>query len=1091
MRFVFLSFFLLVLFAPADAQTLSCASVFTDLAGENNAYEAGISHSDTISASAGFAVQLEFSQLNLAEFDTLFLIDPLFPESPIAALTQGSSVQTYQSFSHVLIANFVSQGIAGADGWIAHVNCISAPFLSTEIYADTLCAGFEGFVDWDILFPFPPETQIIYELSNASGSFSSFSSIGESFVADDSMYLQLGADVMAGDNYRVRFYTNNPTYDSLTFQIPVLVRRLPNQPIIDGVSMFCGDTVQLSTTSQIRIDFQWYLNEGPINTLIPTVLETNVGGIYRVEASNLCGVVSSSNYSLTYVDPPSVPVLSQSAEFLCPNDTVLLSLSPSADTSAIAWFNGQSQINNPSDWLNIMQGGNYFIRRSNFCGTVYSDTLEIIQYASPPVATISSLGNLQFCQGESVVLAADSLSDLSPAWLLDGSMIGTSFSHQAASAGTYYLQLSNVCGTVNSGNQLQVSVLPQPTPAILSAAGPTTLCEGNSVLLMAQTSNNDAMQWYNLGQAIDNGNQHSAIISGTYSVVSSNACGLVNSANTILVQINPLPAVPMIFNIGNPALCNGSTINLFVNQDPANTYTWRRNGAFHSTGVGSITVTQAGVYSITATNSCGTVTSQSPVSVTNSNPPIAPAIAANGITTFCQGLSVTLQTPPQNGALFRWLLNGSPTGTNNFSIQANQAGLYTLEISNACDTVLSVNSIQVNVNPLPQVVSISPTTEQSICEGQSVQLSIPAIAGISYQWRRNGSAVGQNQAQITVTTEGLYSLSVANSCGSTTASNTVYLNVDSLQPTLQSIIPQPGTALCMGGYVLLNAQPVPFQTYSWYLNGALISGQVNPVLQATQWGLYTVQANNACGISNESSAVTLGPGDAPIPFAIYSTNGLSICSNDSLALTAQVEFGVGIRWYRNGELYADGPAQIHVNQAGVYTAFAYNGCGEADGTNSLSVSVLTAPDVPVIQLNGSALTTTAIGILQWYNSALVALPNANSSSYLPAPVNAAYSVSVTNTNGCTAYSAPFNYIVNGLELLVKPSFSIYPNPASNFITFEGLTAGRLSIFDLSGKLVWFENVAQNQTQIRISTEPLSKGVYFVAMNAEHLRLVVR
>lgn len=1081
----------MVLFAQANAQTFSCSSVFTDPAGENDAYLAGVSHIDTLSASAGFAIQLEFSQLNLAEFDTLYLLDPLFPQSPIAVLTQGSSVDTFQSFSQTLVANFVSHGIAGADGWIAQINCISAPFLTTEIFSDTLCAGFEGFMSWSILFPFPPETQVVYELSDASGSFSSFSSIGESFVADDSMYVQLGGDVPAGDAYRIRFYTNNPIYDSLTFQIPVLVRRLPIQPIIEGISMFCGDTVQLSTSSQIRIDFQWYFNEIPINSLLPTLLETNVGGVYRIEASNLCGVVSSSNFNLQYLAPPSIPEIIPSAQFLCPNDTILLALSPSADTSALTWFNGQNQINNPSDSLNIMQGGNYYIRRSNFCGTVYSDTLEIINYENPPAVTISSVGNLQFCQGQSVVLVADSLSNLNPTWLLNGSAVGTNFSYQAQSEGTYQLQLSNVCASVSSINQLQVSVLPLPSPAILSAAGPTTLCEGSSVLLMAQTSNNDAIQWYNAGQVIDNGNQHSAIASGTYSVITSNACGLINSSNTVEVQINPLPIVPVIFNSGNPALCNGSTVNLFVNQDPSNSYTWKRNGAFHSTGSGSITVSQAGVYTISATNSCGTVTSLSSVSVTSSDPPSPPTIAANGATTFCQGLSVTLQTPPQNGALFRWLLNGNPTGTNNFSIQATQTGLYTLEISNACDTVLSVNAIQVNVNPLPQVVSISPNTEQSICEGQSIQLSIPTIVGISYQWRRNGAVAGQNQAQITVTTEGLYSVSVANSCGSTPASNTVYVNVDSLQPMLQSIIPQPGTALCKGGYVLLNAQPVPFQTYVWYLDGTVILGEINPVLQATQWGSYTVQANNACGISNESISVNLGPGDAPSPFIIYANNSLSICSNDSLALTAQVAFGVGIRWYKNGELYVDGPAQIHVNQAGIYTAFAYNGCGEADGTNSLSVSVLAAPDIPVIELIGNSLTTSATGILQWYNSALIALPNANSSSYLPAPVNAAYFVSVTNTNGCTAYSEPFNYIVNSLELRSKPSLSIYPNPASNFITIEGISLGSLRIFDISGKLVWFENIAQNQTQLLISTELLSKGVYFVEMNAQHVRLVIQ
>jgi hypothetical protein len=1089
-RSLFLSFFCFIFLAPADAQTFSCASVYTDLAGESAPYEGGIVHSDTLTANAGYAVQLNFSAIELAALDTLFLIDPLFPDNPIAIITNETAASFYQSFGPTLIANFVSHSIDGAEGWIASVSCIESTFMSSSINGDTLCAGFEGFYDWDVLFPFPSETQIIYELSDVFGNFDNPISIGESFVNDDSMYVQLGADLSLGNFYLIRFRTNNPIYDSLTFELQVLVRRLPDQPIIAGLTQFCGDTIELSVPTQERVYFQWYLNDEPINGAVFSDFETSLPGTYLVGASNGCGIVNSSNFSLNYIAPPTIPLLSSNSTILCPNDTLAILLMPSADTSAIAWFNGSNELNTTGNELSITQSGNYFLRRSNFCGTVYSDTILISQVPMPPVSTIQSIGNTQFCEGNSVVLLVDSTVQCTPTWLLNSNPVSSNFSYQANAAGTYHLELSNDCGTSTSANQINLEVLPQPIPAVLSAAGPTTLCEGNSVLLLAETFNGDNIQWYNSGVPIGTQPQFPAVSSGTYTAVTSNSCGTASVSNTIPVQINPLPPVPIIFNLGNPALCNGSTVNLFVNQLQDVTYTWKKNGSFFSSGSGSILVSQPGVFSISATNSCGTVTSEQSISVTTSNPPTVPTITANGATTFCEGLSVTLQTTPQNGTLFNWKLNGNPIGTNNFSIQATQAGTYTLEISNACDTVVSINTIQVNLNPLPPITTISPNTEQSICEGESIVLSIQTLNGVSYQWRRNGAVAGQNQPQITVSTEGIYSLILANTCGTRPASNTVMVNVDSIQPVLQSIIPQPGTALCPGGYVLLNAQPVPFQTYSWYLNGEIIPGQMNPVLEATQWGSYSVQANNACGISSESNSVNLGPGDAPSPFSIYTSGGQTVCSNNSLELTAQVAFGVGIRWYLNGELYAEGPAQIHVNESGMYSAQGYNGCGEANATNTMEITVLAAPEIPTISLNNNILSTEAIGTIQWYNSALEPISGATSISFMPALVNAAYYVSVTNLNGCTAISAPFNFIVNGLEEINLKRLYVYPNPAGAEITIEGLVKGQLIISDLSGKIVFSQPIESNHPLLMVSTNSLANGIYLVSNNARHTKLIV-
>jgi hypothetical protein len=629
-------------------------------------------------------------------------------------------------------------------------------------------------------------------------------------------------------------------------------------------------------------------------------------------------------------------------------------------------------------------------------------------------------------------------------------------------------------------------------PATLQAAGPTELCEGEIVLLIADAQPGEVVRWYVNDTLIQTGTiQFSATESGNYFVTTSTACGTVNSQNTIAVTINPLPVVPIIFELGNPALCNGSSVDLFVSPQTGVSFSWKRNNSAFVSGANSITTNQAGLYTVLATNSCGTVNGAGSVSVTSGNTPVSTSIQANGPLTFCEGLQVTLQTSPQNGVVYTWLLNGIAQEGSNFSFAAQQAGVYSLQLSNACDTLFASNSITVNVNPLPPAYQITPFQEQSLCLGESVILSIPATPGVSYQWRLNESPTGQNSTQLNASAEGEYTLVLANTCGSTPALNSVIVNVDSLSPAPPQIIAQPGTALCPGGYVLLNAPPVPFQQYTWLLNGEPVLGAVNPVLKATEWGLYSVQASNACGVSDVSPTVELGPGDPPQDFELYTTGGLSVCENDSIAITAQVNFGIGLRWFRDGVLFYEGPAQVYVNQAGTYTASAWNGCGEAIGLNQIDIDVLPVPEIPFITLNDNSLVTNAGGQIQWYNSAFQPLPGQNSSSFLPPQTNASYYVSSTNEFGCTSFSEPFNYIVNSLSSAFNEKTGLYPNPAKGQVFMFSIKDEPITLRDAEGRLLHvFESQTFKSQIIQLDVSFLTPGIYLLSQGQRTMRLLI-
>jgi hypothetical protein len=107
-----------------------------------------------------------------------------------------------------------------------------------------------------------------------------------------------------------------------------------------------------------------------------------------------------------------------------------------------------------------------------------------------------------------------------------------------------------------------------------------------------------------------------------------------------------------------------------------------------------------------------------------------------------------------------------------------------------------------------------------------------------------------------------------------------------------------------------------------------------------------------------------------------------------------------------------------------------------------------------------------------------------------------YSTS-TGTNGSVAQgvSQPFEIsIVSGIDETLNISFqcSVYPNPASNFLTlkFENLKSANLSyqIYDLRGKLLALKQVVANETIIDMSD--LSPATYFLRIIQDNKEMKV-
>ncbi|HUX94427.1 MAG TPA: FG-GAP-like repeat-containing protein, partial [Bacteroidales bacterium] len=152
--------------------------------------------------------------------------------------------------------------------------------------------------------------------------------------------------------------------------------------------------------------------------------------------------------------------------------------------------------------------------------------------------------------------------------------------------------------------------------------------------------------------------------------------------------------------------------------------------------------------------------------VTVASYPIA-AVTAIAPLTFCKGDSVALSVPYNNDYLYTWKLNGTAvSGADSSRFVAKLTGSYTAEVVNSkgnCKTTSSATAITANDTPSPP--SILTTGGTTLCQGDSVVLSVTITADYSYQWRLNGGSVGADSNIYIARSSGLYDLILANSTG--------------------------------------------------------------------------------------------------------------------------------------------------------------------------------------------------------------------------------------------------------------------------------------------------------------------------------------
>ncbi|MCB9184764.1 MAG: T9SS type A sorting domain-containing protein [Flavobacteriales bacterium] len=492
------------------------------------------------------------------------------------------------------------------------------------------------------------------------------------------------------------------------------------------------------------------------------------------------------------------------------------------------------------------QGGTYTVEITSGGCSATSQAV-VVSVGSLPSANVTAGGATSFCAGGSVTLSASTGSGYTYQWLKNGTNLSgaTSSTYTATTAGSYAVVV-NSSGCSATSSALTVTVNASPTASI-TAGGATGFCTGGSVTLSAATGSGYGYQWRRDGANISGAtaSTYTATLAGTYTVqTTANGCSSVSSGIPVTVGTTPAATVSAS---GATTFCSGNSVTLSVGTGTGYTYQWRRNGTNVSGATANTySATATGSYSVVVSNGGCTATSGNTSVTVNASP--TATVTAGGATSFCTGGSVTLNASTCTGCGYQWRRNGTTlSGATSSSYSATTTGSYTVTVTRSgCSTTSSATSVSVSSVP---TASISASGSTTFCTGGGVQLNATTGAGLTYQWRLNGSSIsGATSSSYMATGAGAYSVVIANgACSTTSASTTV------------TVLPTPNVSCSANnsnGTVSVTATggQAPY-TYAWSTSPV----QTTATATVTASGSYNVNVTGANGcVSVCSTTITVG-----------------------------------------------------------------------------------------------------------------------------------------------------------------------------------------------------------------------------------------
>ncbi|HET6243102.1 MAG: gliding motility-associated C-terminal domain-containing protein [Bacteroidetes bacterium] len=556
-----------------------------------------------------------------------------------------------------------------------------------------------------------------------------------------------------------------------------------------------------------------------------------------------------SNNDTALVTVIQQPEISLSDTSLCSGSSVLLVPVVSAAGGTYNWSTGASS----STLLVSPLADSTFSLFYSFSGCISEMASALVLVKPTPVLTVN---NDTICLGDSATLYANS------------SLIGGTFLWTPGNFTTDFITVSpdntteyTVSQTVNNCTSSAIGTVKVNTIPGISAGPDVSICNGASAILTA--SGADTYLWFPGGETTQ------SITVSPLDTSEFIVTGFINGCagrDSIIVNVaSPL----VILATSSHSTCfnsNNGTIEVIASGSlPPYTYSWN-SGQYTQAQEDSIS---AGSYTVIVSDFLNCSDS---ATVVVDQPALLSASAAQ-INVSCNGGNTGEATVNNvNGGtlpyLYSW--NGAAPQSNNV-LTGIGAGNHSVIITdaNGCSALINYVITQ------PDQVSFTPSSNPTICQGQSTVLSVNTAGGTpgyEFNWNNNGFVTGSSYTVSPVVTTS-YSVIIRDSRNCTSAIHNFIVSV--ANPLNVTITPST-SSICLGESTTLTANPsggnITGYTFLW-TPGNFTSQSIS--VSPSDTLIYQVELNDGC--TNQSDLAQAVVNVKPLPTVGFSTDINGVC----------------------------------------------------------------------------------------------------------------------------------------------------------------------------------------------------------------------
>ena len=330
--------------------------------------------------------------------------------------------------------------------------------------------------------------------------------------------------------------------------IPITVNPLPTAQFSSSSNSACiGDSILLSNSVHVNgNNYQWLRNGSSITSANSQTYYTKQNGLFSLRIIDINSCKNTSTSKTIIINPLPDPSINRSRDTsICEG----LNLNMMALTSGLTyqWLRNNAPISGASQQsYGASSPGNYSLRVHDINNCIDTSEAIILGIDSVPSNTLSASSSLNLCPGDSVILSGTNRNWIDYQWFngLNPITGETGFSYKTFAAGNFKLELVNQ-NNFNCKSSSQTLVVTQNTPPtiFLDTIGSTAFCEGDSVILAANSGSNGRWQWYRSGIAISSPADSTLIIfsSGNYSSSFYDNSNCMDSISHTSVIVNTLP----------------------------------------------------------------------------------------------------------------------------------------------------------------------------------------------------------------------------------------------------------------------------------------------------------------------------------------------------------------------------------------------------------------------------------------------------------------------------------------------------------------------------------------------------------------------